>query len=570
MGLFPEWLKYVIIKFRFFGLSLVLAGFLGLSLSLAVHAQTIGAERVLIRNVIIFDPKGVTEDKVVNILLRENRLDIVTEDKISREEADMVVNANGGIIMGKLEIGQKPSFIVFNEDPRENFDVMMDTFTYSVFVVDEGVVVKNRLFDVVADDPEEEPKKTSWLAYTPPPFMVPLNYQDATKWNQWDTRWVSGIFAMAGFVDRMRWLSQDDVSKAQVGDLGFYDGGEIRGFRLGVIGTINFEKPWIYTLFAATNAFDKGFEIEQLDDLSFLDWRLDIPFFKSSVMSIGKQKEPISGERTQSMLFNHMQERSAVADAMLPSRNVGIVWSGFSPEKYTTWAFGVFNDWFDAGQDFDESATQSMGRLTWAPLHTVDDSSLFHLGVSYRYTDAKEGVRYLTDPEFNKSPVFVDTAFGLDLEDGMLPADKAETWNAEFSWRRGPLWLASEYTRTNVDSPAYGNPSFDGYWVGLSWVVTGEMRAYHKKSGTFSGVPVAKDVYQNGPGAWELTARWTSLDFDDGMVHGGKLDIASAGLNWWLTPIFGINLNYRYIWNEREGIEGVSSGINTRLMLILQ
>ena len=36
-------------------------------------------------------------------------------------------------------------------------------------------------------------------------------------------------------------------------------------------------------------------------------------------MSIGKQKEPISGERVQSMLFNQMQERSAVSDAMMPS-----------------------------------------------------------------------------------------------------------------------------------------------------------------------------------------------------------------------------------------------------------
>ena len=48
---------------------------------------------MLIRNVVLFDPNLATEDRVVNILLRDNELDLVTEDKISRNEADMVVNA---------------------------------------------------------------------------------------------------------------------------------------------------------------------------------------------------------------------------------------------------------------------------------------------------------------------------------------------------------------------------------------------------------------------------------------------------------------------------------------------
>ena len=64
----------------------------------SVYAQTSGPERVLIRNVILFDPNGAAEDKLVNILIRKNKLDIVTEDKISRDDADMVVNAHKGIV----------------------------------------------------------------------------------------------------------------------------------------------------------------------------------------------------------------------------------------------------------------------------------------------------------------------------------------------------------------------------------------------------------------------------------------------------------------------------------------
>jgi phosphate-selective porin OprO/OprP len=528
----------------------------------SAHAQTMGPERVLIRNVVLFDPSGAVDDKVVNILIRENKLDIVSEDKISRDEADMVVNANQGIMMGKLAIGEKPSFIIFKEDPRENFGVMKDTFSYSVFVVEDGVVVKNRLLGLAAGEPEEEPKKTGWLAYTPPPFMVPLNYQDASQWNQFESKYINGVFVSAMVMDRMNWLSQDAGSENQWGDLSFYDGGEIRGFRFGFIGTLNFDKPWIYTIFAATHAYDKGFEIQDTENLTFFDYRLDIPFLKSSVMSIGKQKEPISMNRLTSATFLPNQERPAILDAIFPSRNIGIVWSGSARRSNSSWAFGAFNNWLEEKNSFDESASQYVGRLTWAPLVSEDRSNLLHVGVGYRYSDAKEGFRYITEPEFNKSPDFVDT--------GMHPADKTQTYNVEFAWRRGPTMLTSEYTRTDVSSPALGNPSFDGYFVEASWVLTGEMRAYNNKSGVFTGIPVAKTVYQNGKGAWELYTRYSDINLNDGTIHGGDMQIATLGLNWWLTPFFSINAGYKYIWNEKDGEKGESSGMMTRLILILE
>jgi len=522
---------------------------------------------ILLRNATLIDPTGQTSDRVVSILIRDGKLELVTEDKVSRDTVNRVVDARLGFLLGKLAVGEPPNFMILRGDPRVDFEVLLDTRTFADFAVHDGVVVRNRLAEPGPESVGDEPTKTSWLAYTPPPMAVPLNYQDSSKWNRFDTRWVSGLVTGAIALDRMTWLTQSATNRDQFGSLDNYNGGEIRALRFGVFGTLNFDKPWIYTIAGATNAFDKGFESETDDGITLFDWRLDIPFFRNSVMSIGKQKEPISMERLMGMVFLPWQERSAPADGLLPSRNVGIVWNGSHPETYSSWAFGLFNDWFDAGQSFSESASQFVGRFTWAPLRSEDESNLLHLGLGYRYSDAKEGFRFRTEPEFNQAPVYVDTGFGSDS--GLWPADSMETYNLELSWRRGPIWLASEYFRTNVKNAALKNPRFDGYYVSANWVLTGEMRPYSKKNGLFRPVPIAQTVYQNGKGAWEIAARYSELNLTDGQIAGGNVQIASLGLNWWLTPFFSLGANYRYIWNELDGVKGTSSGFTTRILLML-
>lgn len=101
-------------------------------------------------------------------------------------------------------------------------------------------------------------------------------------------------------------------------------------------------------------------------------------------------------------------------------------------------------------------------------------------------------------------------------------------------------------------------------------MLTGEMRPYNIRNGTFGAAPVARSVNQNGKGALELSARWSRLDMTDGLIEGGEMDIASLGVTWWLTPTFLVSANYREVWNTRLGFEGRSSGFNTRVLLILE
>ena len=88
--------------------------------------------------------------------------------------------------------------------------------------------------------------------------------------------------------------------------------------------------------------------------------------------------------------------------------------------------------------------------------------------------------------------------------------------------------------------------------------------------GVFRRLPIARTVNQNGWGAWEVAARYSALDANDGLLEAGDMDIWSAGINWWLSPYFNINLNYRYITLDKDGLEGTSHGINSRVVLVLE
>ena len=276
---------------------------------------------ILIKNVRLIDRDGKTEDQTVNILIINKRLDIVTKDDISSVKADLLLDARNGVLLGHLDIGKPCSFLILDRDPREDFEILLDTKKHAKFALSEGEIVRNNLIPEVLQGPAplEPPKKRGWFAYTPPPVALPVSYQDARKWNQFENDYFSSAFMGALAVDRQFGLSQDDQSKQQVGDLEDFEGGEIRGFRFGVFGAIKFEKPWIYMISGATNAFSKGFDSGEDDDYALFDWRLDIPLEWDMSLAVGKQKEPISMERNIGLIYLPWQERAAVSDAILPA-----------------------------------------------------------------------------------------------------------------------------------------------------------------------------------------------------------------------------------------------------------
>jgi len=513
---------------------------------------------LLVENAVLAEPGGEGEPQTISLLIEKGRLRMVTADAMPEGAVGQVVDARQGYVLGQLEVGAPATFMILDHNPLEDFEALLDTKGHAVFVVKEGYVVRNRL--LAASTLHASEKKKAWFAYSAPPFVLPTAYRNKKRWNRYDGKLASANFIAGLLLDRMAWLSQDRDSVGQVGDLSSHDGGEIRALRFGVVGALKFEQPWIYTFFVATHAFDQGFDSSGGDELSVFDLRLDVPLYKDTSLAIGKQKEPISMERLMALVDLPMQERSAVSDAMLPSRNVGIVLSGTGFDRRCSWAGGVFNPWVDQSGSISENATQIVGRGTVVALASTDESSLLHLGAGIRYSNLRKGAQYRTTPEFNEAPSFVDT--------GLVAADDSILYDLEAAWRWGSLWLNGEYVLNRVD--AADNLVFRGFHATASYVLTGEMRPYSKRNGLFRPVPVAKPVTGGGWGAWEAVARFSAIDLQDGAVDGGEMDVYSLGLNWKLTSITSLSVNYRHVVLDQAGETGHSDGIMMRIGLMLE
>jgi len=83
-------------------------------------------ETVLVRNVTLVDQEGKKEDAIVNILIRDSKLDVVTQEEIAADNAKLALDAQKGILLGKLNLGEPANFIIIAGDPREDFQVLLD------------------------------------------------------------------------------------------------------------------------------------------------------------------------------------------------------------------------------------------------------------------------------------------------------------------------------------------------------------------------------------------------------------------------------------------------------------
>jgi phosphate-selective porin OprO/OprP len=290
-------------------------------------------------------------------------------------------------------------------------------------------------------------------------------------------------------------------------------------------------------LFAKGTVYDDWFYKAQVDfagnEVSIKDFYMGYQGFDQLKITLGNQKEPFSLEELTSSKYITFMERG-LPNAFAPSRNTGIALSSHG-EKWGA-AAGYYFDGIDNESTPEDQAWGVTGRAYFTPIN--NETSLIHLGASASYRGDGDEVRFRERPESHVTDTrLVDTG---DITD----YDNRTIYGGEAAGVFGPFSLQGEYMQTNVSLDGASNPTFNGWYVFGSWFLTGERRPYKISSGAFDRVKPKSVVGKGGHGAWELAARYSSIDLQDSGIEGGKEDDITLGVNWYATPNIRFMANY--------------------------
>jgi phosphate-selective porin OprO/OprP len=278
----------------------------------------------------------------------------------------------------------------------------------------------------------------------------------------------------------------------------------------------------------------------------------------------GHFREPFSLEGNTSANYYMFLERSPIND-LDPARSWGGCLFRANHTETATLAIGLF---YHGGSDADfESGNGSTaavtGRITAAPILENDGEELLHLGFVFSERVAEDGMIIinqhprpggLLDPSDSTISPFVPE---IDI-----PADFQQLFNLQLATCNGPFWTQSEWYGSII--PQFSGPAvfLRGWYVSAGYVLTGEHRAYEKDTGVLGPLVVRRPVLRgseardkpHGFGAWELTARFSYLNFFDtdlppgpmGENIGTRLPQATFGVNWYLADRMRLLVNYSY------------------------
>ncbi len=237
-----------------------------------------------------------------------------------------------------------------------------------------------------------------------------------------------------------------------------------------------------------------------------------------------------------------------------------------------------------------------IGRATWAPVHT--EEALIHLGGSGRYHKPNSATgsstvggiaggadnrvmllgrnlnseanalrtNLLGTPDLSCGPindpataplvaarcVSSVATYGAELAAAYGPFSfQGEYWGTHYARNGGALAVARR-AASNAGANASGGTSldFNGFYVSGMWYLTGESRAAAYSTSPLNGaafgeIKILNPVSKGGWGAWEVAARYSQINLNDGGILGGRQEDITVGLNWY--PVKGVRFMANWI-----------------------
>lgn len=246
----------------------------------------------------------------------------------------------------------------------------------------------------------------------------------------------------------------------------------------------------------------------------------------------GNQIAPMSLENVTSSSDLTLLERSSM-NAFIPEYYLG--GSVATHGQAWTAAAGVFREAISSRHNDANRGTTYAGRVTWTPI--LSGKETLHLGLWARYLDIGSGGTYRVAAH----PLVGITPDHLVNTHALKQVSSTSLAGLEAAWSRGPFRLQGEYSWDLLQRSGKPDPTFSGGYVQASWVATGEAYRYNRDEGDFDGV-----LPESPGGAWEIAARFGTLDLQDAGVTGGRQNDVTLGINWYPNEILRFGANY--IW----------------------
>lgn len=351
----------------------------------------------------------------------------------------------------------------------------------------------------------------------------------------------------------------------------YNDGTQLRRARLGVDGTI--ATDWLYRLEIEVGNASRDDNTN--NELDVKDAYVQYKGIENTVLTIGQHKTPNTLEQALPSTDTLFVEQPLFVQAFTDRITAGGDYKAGISAKYTavnwTATAGFYGENYGANGGtgaavYKDEGWGVAGRVTYAPINGVRET--LHLGVSgywrdpgARGTAAVGGVRFRATPEFS-----VDSTRLIDT--GNIAAKSYNFVGGELAGQYGPIYLQSEYGQASVNRTVGSNVKFDGGYVSASWVITGENRDY--KGGAFARPKPKQDfsLSKGGWGAWEVAARYSTLDLNDSTIVGGKQDNYSVGVNWYPNNYIRVLTDYTRFDAKRGAVVNKGDALVTRVAVI--
>ena len=371
------------------------------------------------------------------------------------------------------------------------------------------------------------------------------------KWNEYEGPWFT-IRAGGGYLFEYSAFSQDTPSQQQF-DL--ENDWKVRDARVLLNGRLKFKRATTWSLgFMYDGPSDKWL-VRQTGIM------VEVPELSGHIF-VGRSKEGFSLNKVMVGYAGWTMERSTINDATIPILADGVKWLGYAPKYHLLWTLGAYGDWLSEEQTFSTYDNQYVGRVAWVPMISPKGGKLVHLGFTARYGLPDEGeLRLRSRPENSSAPYFVETP--------QFAAKSTTMTEVEAYYRPGPLLVGTEYFFQKVDAPESGDPFFHGGEAVVTWLATGETRAYNTRGGYFNQVSPARPVFQGGPGAWEIVGRFSYIDLDSQAIRGGRFWRLTPMVNWHLSDQVRFELGYGYGSLDRFELVGRTHFFQMRMQLQL-